>query len=117
MLVFSGLPKSLWSKAISHAVYLKNQSSTRALNGKTFYKWFYGTKPNLQNLLEFGSKVWVHTTSGSKLNERSVIGQWLVLMKIAVVIRSIPLILVLCLFNAQSNSILEMLIFTYLKSY
>ena len=37
---------------------------------------FYGTKPNLCNLPEFGSKVWVHTTSGSKLNGKLVIGQW-----------------------------------------
>ena len=76
MLFFSGLPKSLWGEAISHAVYLKNQSSTRALDGKTPYEVFYGTKPNLRNLPEFGSKVWVHTTSGSKLDGRSVVGRW-----------------------------------------
>ena len=37
---------------------------------------FYGTKPNLHNLPEFGSKVWVHTTSGSKLDGRLVVGRW-----------------------------------------
>lgn len=37
---------------------------------------FYGTKPNLRGLPEFGSKVWVHTPEGSKLDGRSVIGRW-----------------------------------------
>jgi hypothetical protein len=35
-----------------------------------------GNKPNLINLHEFGTKVWVHDTSGSKLNGRSCIGCW-----------------------------------------
>ena len=76
MLFSSGLPKFLWGEAINHAVYLKNWSSTRALEGKTPYKVFYKAKPNLHSLPEFGSKVWVHMTSGSKLDGRSVVGHW-----------------------------------------
>src|SRR6202522_2899787 len=76
MLFLSGLPKSLWGEAVSHAFYLKNRSSTRILNGKTLYEVFYGVKPNLRGLPEFGAKVWVHTPEGSKLDGRSVIGQW-----------------------------------------
>src|SRR5271168_1793825 len=76
MLFSSGLPKSLWGEAVNHAVYLKNRSSTRILDGKTPYEVFYGVKPNLRGLPEFGTKVWVHTPEGSKLDGRSVIGCW-----------------------------------------
>src|ERR1700678_1192528 len=76
MLFLSGLPKYLWGEAVSHAVYLKNRSSTRILNGKTPYEVFYCVKPNLRGLPEFGAKVWAHTPEGSKLDGRSVIGRW-----------------------------------------
>src|SRR5271168_3746305 len=67
MLHASGLPKFLWGEAINHAVYLKNRTATKALDGKTPYEAFHGTKPNLRGLPEFGSQVWVHDTSESKL--------------------------------------------------
>ena len=40
MLHASGLPKFLWGEAINHAVYLKNCTGTKALDGKTPYKAF-----------------------------------------------------------------------------
>ena len=64
----SGLPKFLWGEAIKHAVYLKNRTSTKALDGKTPFEAFHGTRPNLYGLPEFGCKVWVHTMEGSKLD-------------------------------------------------
>jgi hypothetical protein len=76
MLFSSGLPKSLWGEAVNHAVYLKNRTSTKALDGKTPYEVFYGAKPNLRGLPEFGMKVWVHRPEGSKLDGRSVVGRW-----------------------------------------
>src|ERR1700678_755548 len=76
MLHASGLPKFLWGEAIKDAIYLKNRTFTKALNGITPYEAFYGTKPNLRGLPEFGCKVWVHTTEGSKLDGRSVEGKW-----------------------------------------
>ena len=36
----------------------------------------YGKKPNLNHLREWGCKVWVHTSSGTKLDGRSKIGKW-----------------------------------------
>jgi hypothetical protein len=63
-------------KAINHAVYLKNCTGTKALDGKTLYEAFHGTKPNLHSLPEFGSQVWVHNTSGSKLDGRAMMGCW-----------------------------------------
>ena len=76
MLHTSGLPKFLWGEAINHAIYLKDHTLTKALDGKTPYEAFHGQKPNLHGLPEFGSQVWVHDTSGSKLDGRAVIGQW-----------------------------------------
>jgi hypothetical protein len=34
----SQLPKFLWGEAVKHAVYLKNRTSTKALDGKTPYE-------------------------------------------------------------------------------
>jgi hypothetical protein len=74
MLHAGQLPKYLWGEAVKHAVYLKNRTPTKALDGKTPYKAYFGTKPNLAGLHEFGCKVWVHNTGGLKLDGRSEIG-------------------------------------------
>jgi hypothetical protein len=42
----------------------------------TPYEVYFGKKPNIANLHEFGCKVWVHNTTGSKLDGRSEIGRW-----------------------------------------
>ena len=74
----SGLPKFLWGEAVKHAVWLKNRTPTRALPiGKTPFEMLYGKKPNLAGLREWGAKVWVHDTSGTKLDGRSRIGRWI----------------------------------------
>ena len=101
MLHSSGLPKFLWGEAINHAVYLKNRTGTKAFDGKTLYEVFHGTKPNLRGLPEFGSQVWVHDTSGSKLDGRAVVGRWVDLTKTAVVTGFIFLTNALFLLNAQ----------------
>jgi hypothetical protein len=74
MLHASGLPKNLWGEAVMHAVYLKNRTSTRTLEGKTPFEMLTGKKPNIANLHEFGTKVWVHDTCSSKLDGRSCVG-------------------------------------------
>ena len=71
MLHASGLPKSLWGEAIMHANWLKNRSSTRALNGKTPFEMLYRQKPNLLGLPIWGSSIWVHDPTGSKLDMRA----------------------------------------------
>ena len=74
MLHASQLPKFLWGEAVKHAIYLKNRTLTKALNGITPYEVFYGRKLNLAGLHKFGDKVWVHTTTSLKLDGRSEIG-------------------------------------------
>jgi hypothetical protein len=76
MLHASTLPKSLWGEAVNHGVWLKNHTSTKALDGKMLHEALTGSKPDLSNLREWGSKVWVHNLSGSKLNGRAKEVRW-----------------------------------------
>ena len=77
MLHESDLPKFLWAEAISHAVYLKNRTWTRAIGETTPYELLNGQKPNLGNLHPWGCRVRVHNTGGSKLDGRSSVGRWM----------------------------------------
>jgi hypothetical protein len=72
----AGLPKSLWGEALSHAVWLKNRSPTKALNGLTPLEALTGVAPNLSELHEFGCRAWV-LQSNSKLDGRVDEGRWI----------------------------------------
>lgn len=77
MLHHSGLPKFLWGEALMHGVWLKNRTLTRALDhNMTPYEALTGKKPDLSNLHEWGTKVWVHDPNNSKLDARSKVGCW-----------------------------------------
>jgi transposase InsO family protein len=76
MLHASGLPKFLWSEAVRHAVWLKNRTSTKALDGRTPFEALTGQKPDLSNLHLWGCQVWVHDASNSKLESRAKAGNW-----------------------------------------
>ncbi|EKM57314.1 uncharacterized protein PHACADRAFT_194873 [Phanerochaete carnosa HHB-10118-sp] len=73
MLIAKNLPKFLWEDAVAYACFLKNQSPTRALGGKTPYEAFWGKVPNISDLHEFGSDVWVLRleTQQNKLEAKS----------------------------------------------
>jgi hypothetical protein len=45
--------------------------------GKTPFEILYGRRPDLSRLKEWGSKVWVHATKGTKLDERAKAGRWM----------------------------------------
>ncbi|KAI0060480.1 hypothetical protein BV25DRAFT_1807234, partial [Artomyces pyxidatus] len=66
----------LWGEAVRHACWLKNRTSTKALDGKTPYEALTGRKPNLRNVREWGSRIWVHSVGGSKLDMRAREGRW-----------------------------------------
>jgi hypothetical protein len=72
----SELPKSLWGEAIMFTVWLKNRTSTQALGHVTPFEKLYGIKHNLGELPEWGQRVWVHTSKGSKLNTQALEGCW-----------------------------------------
>src|SRR6266498_4392158 len=73
MLITKGLPAYLWDEAMSHAVYIRNQSPTRALKGKTPYEAWTGKKPDVTHFREFGCDVWVldESKNRSKLDRKS----------------------------------------------
>jgi len=64
----SGLPKTLWSKGLRHATWLKNRTATHALDGKTPYEALFSTPPDLSELKLWGCPVWVHDATSAKLN-------------------------------------------------
>src|ERR1700723_2342239 len=53
MLHASQLLKFLWGEAVKHTVYLKNRTSTKALNRMTPFEAYFGKKPNLTGFHEF----------------------------------------------------------------
>lgn len=77
MLHESALPKFLWGEAVRHAVWLKNRTPTKALDGLTPYEAAMGKKPDLRNLRTWGSRVWVRTESGNKLTGHVDEGRWM----------------------------------------
>lgn len=73
----SGLPKYLWSKAAHHAVWLLNQTTTKAIKEMTLYKAAFSKKPNLKNVREWDERVWVCVEKENKLGGHVLEGQWL----------------------------------------
>ena len=54
------LPYSLWKEAVAYATYLKNRFPTHAIKDhKVPDEVFWGKKPNVSNLEEFGKTCWV----------------------------------------------------------
>jgi hypothetical protein len=73
----SGLPHFLWGEAVRHVCWLKNLTSTKALLDKTPYEAATTRKPDLSTVREWGSVVWVHDPTGSKLDPRAREGRWI----------------------------------------
>jgi hypothetical protein len=70
----NGLPYSLWREAVAYAMYLKNQSPTHAIKDhKVPDEVFWGKKPDISHLQEFGKTCWVLQQGGnlSKLDPKS----------------------------------------------
>lgn len=76
MLHSSGLPRTLWAEAARHAVWVLNRTSTKSLDGKTPLEAATGKKPDLRDLREWGTKVWVRLEKGDKLGGRVKEGRW-----------------------------------------
>jgi hypothetical protein len=67
MLIGCNQPKFLWAEAVNYATWLKNSFPLRAIPGTTPYALVNKSKPSLAMAHEFGAKVFVHTTTGGKL--------------------------------------------------
>ena len=60
MLADSKLPHKFWAESLSTAVYLRNRSPTKALEGVTPYEAWSGTKPDVSFLRIFGCSAYAH---------------------------------------------------------
>ncbi|KIJ13492.1 hypothetical protein PAXINDRAFT_81246, partial [Paxillus involutus ATCC 200175] len=60
-----------------NAVWLKNRTPTKALDGGTPLEAATGQKPDLSCVRVWGSRVWVRTTGGTKLGGRVEEGRWM----------------------------------------
>ena len=76
MLHKSGLPHILWGEAVRHAVWLKNRTPTKVLDGGMPLKAATGQKPDLSQARVWGSCIWVCVERGTKLGRRVAEGRW-----------------------------------------
>jgi len=74
----SRLPHNLWPEVICFAVWLKNCVTTKVLGTVTPYEKLYGhNKPDLARLPHWGQPIWVHDSSGSKLDAQAMLACWI----------------------------------------
>jgi hypothetical protein len=71
MLLGQDMPKILWAEALNYVTWLKNHLPSRATLGKTPYELVNKYKPNLALAHEFGTPVYVHITTGGKLEAKA----------------------------------------------
>ena len=60
MLADSKLPPKFWAEALSTAVYLRNRSPTKSVEGMTPFEAWMGEKPNVEHLRTFGCVAYSH---------------------------------------------------------
>jgi hypothetical protein len=60
MICAQGLDLEFWAEAVNTAVYIKNQSPTKALESKTPQEAWTGRKPDVSHLRVFGCKAFAH---------------------------------------------------------
>jgi transposase InsO family protein len=58
LLFTAKLPDQFWAAAVKFAVYVRNRSPHKALDGATPFEKWYGTKPDLSDLHVFGCNAW-----------------------------------------------------------
>ncbi|KAL4309595.1 hypothetical protein GQ457_01G033490 [Hibiscus cannabinus] len=73
MLFEKHLPKLFWAEVVATAVYLLNRLATKAVDGKTPFEAWSGSKPSVKHLRVFGSICYSHIYANmrSKLDERA----------------------------------------------
>jgi hypothetical protein len=65
------IPKFLWVEALNYATWLKNCLPSHATPGKMPYELINKSKPNLELAHEFGTPVYMHVTTGGKLEVKA----------------------------------------------
>lgn len=60
MIKAKDLPLKFWAEAVYTAAYIQNRTSSRAIENKTPFEGWNGTKPTLSHMKVFGSICYVH---------------------------------------------------------
>ena len=60
MLIDAKLPHKFWAEALSTAVYLRNRSSTKAVNSMTLFEAWTRKKPKVGHLRVFSCDAYAH---------------------------------------------------------
>ena len=76
VLLASGLPKSLWTYALRNSDYTRNRCYQKR-TGSTPYEMFLGKRPNLKNMVPFGTPCYVLEENTKKLDDRSQMGHFI----------------------------------------
>jgi hypothetical protein len=71
MLLGWDMPKFLWVEAPNYATWLKNHLPSHATPGEMPYELINKSKPNLMLAHEFGTPVYMHITTGCKLEAKA----------------------------------------------
>ena len=71
-MIAAGLPRYLWAEVVHHNVWLHNRALTCGLAElKTPHKVATGDKPDLSQLCEWGTTVWIKQLDAGKLDLRA----------------------------------------------
>lgn len=68
LLFDANLGKEFWGESTNKAVYLQNQTVVAALDNRTPYELWTGTKPDISHIRKFGSTVMVHVAKQKRKN-------------------------------------------------
>ena len=75
VLLASDLPKWLWGYTLNYIVYVYNRTPRKPLNMKSPFECRFNVQPDVSNLHEWGTRVYIMTPSQSKLDARAVEGR------------------------------------------
>ena len=76
VLLPSGLPESLWTYALRNSVYTRNRFYQKR-TGSTPNEMFLGKRPNLKNMVTFGTAYYVLEENTKELDDRSQMGHFI----------------------------------------
>jgi hypothetical protein len=60
MMYYQNIPLSLWDEAARTTVYIQNRCPHKALDEKNPEEVFTSKKPSVDNLIIFGSPIYIH---------------------------------------------------------
>ena len=66
MLHGAELPATLWCEALLTAAYIKNRSPTTAIENKTPFEMFHGTKPSVKHFRVFGCRAYAYLNKNDR---------------------------------------------------